>query len=81
MRSSPFILALAASFSMALAFSGMNPVIAGWPNRNDAVPGPSAVGRAAVLMNSAIPHWEDVSGLMFGDGLCEFDAAPVVQNG
>ncbi|KAH9172145.1 hypothetical protein EDB89DRAFT_999269 [Lactarius sanguifluus] len=74
MRSSPFILALAASFSTALAFSGTNPVVAWSSHRSDAVTKPSVV-----LLNSGTPHWDDVFVQMFGDGLCEFDAVVLVD--
>ncbi|KAH9037644.1 hypothetical protein EDB85DRAFT_590681 [Lactarius pseudohatsudake] len=74
MRSSPFILALAASFSTALAFSGTNPVVAWSSHRSDAVTRPSAV-----LLSSGSPHWDDVFVQMFGDGLCEFDAVVLVD--
>ncbi|KAH9052573.1 hypothetical protein EDB87DRAFT_1657790 [Lactarius vividus] len=74
MRSSPFVLALAASFSTVLAFSGTNPVVAWSSHRSDAVTKPSAV-----LLNSGTPHWDDVFVQMFGDGLCEFDAVVLVD--
>ncbi|KAI9466595.1 hypothetical protein BJY52DRAFT_2353 [Lactarius psammicola] len=75
MRSSPFILALAASFPTALAFSETSPVVAWSSHRSDALTKPPIT-----LIKSATPHWDDVFGKMFtGDGLCEFDAVVLVD--
>ncbi|KAN0140137.1 hypothetical protein V8E53_002033 [Lactarius tabidus] len=75
MRCSSFILALAASFSTALAFSETSPLVAWSSHRSNALNKPQIT-----QIKSATPHWDDLFGKMFsGDDLCDFDAVVLVD--